>query len=121
MTKKIYSYALIVVTLFILGGCEDIFVKNISDNLVETVTPANNAVLHTGNISFVWEELYGAEDYRVVIVSPSFSNIQSYVHDSTLTETRLDITLPVGIYEWSIQAGNFGYKSQKAVYTLEII
>ena len=121
MVKRLYSYVLIGMCLFAFGGCEDIFVENISDNSVETVTPADGVVLQAGEISFVWEELYGATNYRVIIVSPSFSNIQSYVCDSTLTETQLDITLSaVGLYEWSIQAGNFGYKSLKSVSGFEI-
>jgi len=121
MVKRIYSYVLIGVGLFVLGGCEDIFMENISDNSVEIVTPVNNAVLQAGKISFVWEELYGATNYRVVIVSPSFSNIQRYVCDSTLTATQLDFTLSiVGLYEWSIEAGNFGYKSLKSVSGIDI-
>jgi len=120
MLKKIYSYVLIGVCLFVLTGCEDVFVENISDDSVEIVFPANNAVLQSGNISFVWERLYGATDYRIIIVSPSFSDIQNYVHDDTLIGTRLDITLPVGTYEWSLQADNFGYRSLKTVSTLEI-
>ena len=116
MAGRVYLYLPIIAILFGLGGCEDIFVENISDDLVQTITPVNNAELKVGTVSFVWEELYGAEDYRVVIVSPSFSNIQNYVCDSILTGQRMDIVLLMpDMYEWSIEARNFGYKSLKTI------
>jgi hypothetical protein len=103
----------------ILPGCEDIFEKDISGDSVNIISPENNAIFTGQSIAIVWEELDGAEEYHVVIASPAFNNVLTF-RDTITTETDLELSLPEGQYEWSLQASNFGYKSRKTVRSFEI-
>lgn len=103
-----------------LAGCEDIFLKDISANQVEILSPADNAMFEGENILFVWDMMEGAERYHITIVSPSFER-SSTLNDTITDTTRIEFPLPEGKYQWSVYAYNSGYKSKKIVRSFEII
>lgn len=104
---------------FILPGCEDIFVKDISDDLVYVISPVDSALCTGEKILFVWEKMKGAEHYQIVVVSPSFDKI-STTSDIVADTIRAELSLPEGKYQWSIYAYNSEYKSRKTIRSFEI-
>lgn len=97
--------------LLVLSSCDDFFIKDISDKTIQVVCPLDKSELSLNQQSFVWAEEEGVEKYHVVIVSPSFKNIQRYVCDSLITNYKMELNLPMGDYQWSIQGVNSEYKS----------
>lgn len=117
---KFHFIQLLAITALLISSCDDFFEEDISDKTIQVVCPVNGATLSSSQLSFVWSEEEGAEKYHIVIVSPNFENIQSYVCDTTLTNYKMELNLPKGDYQWSIQAENFGYKSLINYLTFKI-
>ncbi len=107
-------------SLMALTACEDIFVKDISDKQINIVAPANNIVLDKSEVTLVWEELEGAQNYHVIVVSPSLAEVRYYACDSITEDYKLKVSLPNGAYEWSVQATNSAHKSLKTYETFQI-
>ncbi|MDR2936147.1 MAG: hypothetical protein LBU80_02240 [Rikenellaceae bacterium] len=96
----------------LLIACDDLMIKDISEQVVRMTAPASRAETHSPQIAFLWEELSGADDYRLTVAAPSFSKIERLWKDTMMTETQLGINLPDGDYEWRVQAYNSGYQSR---------
>lgn len=110
-TKTILSFMLFI--SLILFSCEDIFEKDITNDSVMILSPLSKNSVQSDKVTFMWELLEGADQYHIVVVSPSFENIQTYVCDSLTDKYTISLSLPAGDYEWSIQARNSAYESQK--------
>lgn len=111
---------LFILVIFISFSCDDIFVKNISNSNVSITSPVESSILKSEETTFLWELLEHADDYHIVVVSPSFNAIQTYVCDSIVKTYRLTLPLSPGDYEWAIQARNYGYVSQKRVTSFKV-
>ncbi len=120
MTNKLLYLTILFFSLCFIA-CDDIFVENISDNAVNIVAPGVDAALQNNSVSLVWETLEGAETYQVIVVSPSFDNIQTYVCDSITEDYKIKVDLDPGKYEWSVQAHNSAYESLKSTRKFEIV
>lgn len=103
-----------------LVACDDFLVKDISDNEVSIIAPSNNVTLNANKATLVWEPVDGAEEYHVVIVSPSFSEVIYHACDSITTDYKIEVSLPIGTYEWSVQATNSAYSSLKTIGKFQI-
>lgn len=106
--------------LLTLSSCDDFFEEDISDKTIQVVFPTDGISLSSNQVSFAWNEQEGAEKYHVVVVTPAFENIQNYVCDTLVDTNIMKLDLPDGDYQWSIQAENFGYKSQTNYLTFKI-
>lgn len=95
-----------------LFGCKDFIEKNISDETPLLILPANNATIDANPVHIKWEELEGATQYRIEIVSPEFANIESFPLDSIVTGTNFFFGLDSAQYEIRITAMNAGFSSQ---------
>lgn len=93
---------------------------DIGRETITVIAPAHNAELPGGNVSFAWERLPGADNYRLMIVSPSFNNIQHLVEDITTEGTSVRQELPAGSYQWRIQAMNSVSQTVPQTYSLRI-
>ena len=112
------SIALVLFGTLFMTSCRDVFEENIEEDYVNILAPENKKHLNTRNVTFVWNELEGAEDYHIEIVTPRFTDIESIVLDTVLDgeETSMEYTLPyVGEYEWKIYAVNGAYESQEVI------
>lgn len=107
--------------MFVLSSCDDFFEEDISDKTIQIVCPADGAELSVNKLSFVWDEEEGVETYHVIIVSPNFNNVQSYVCDTLLADYKFELELPTGDYEWAIRGKNSGYESLTSYQTFKII
>lgn len=112
MTKRI-NYLFIIIPI-LLWGCDDFIAKNITEETPVIILPVQNDTISYNPIHFKWEEVEGATQYRVEIVSPNFSNIENFPIDSIVNSTQLFVGLDSNYYEVRITALNAGYTSQKS-------
>lgn len=87
-------------------SCEDIIEKDITDDTVQIISPQNNDVINSNVVDFQWNELDGAEKYRVQVYSGS-----SIVIDTLVAENHLNVPMTQGNYQWRVRGENFGYNS----------
>jgi hypothetical protein len=99
------------ILLTMLSSCKDFFEKDISKKTPVFILPLDNSTVLTNPVQFKWEELDGAKKYRIQIVSPSFSAIQSYALDSIISGTNFQFALDSNQYEVKLTALNAGYTS----------
>ncbi|MCM1722609.1 hypothetical protein [Bacteroides ovatus] len=115
-----YFIQLLTIVSLLLSSCDDFFEDDISDKTIQVICPSDKTEISSNKISFVWSEEDGVEKYHVVIVSPSFDKAQQLVCDTILTSYKMELQLPKGDYQWSIQAENSGYKSLINYLTFKI-
>lgn len=89
-----------------ISSCKDFFEEDISSESMVIITPSNNAISTNLNITFDWDDLQGAYDYRFLIGSPNLSSPSSFYLDSTCDVSVLELTLNPGNYEWKLKAQN---------------
>ena len=63
----------------LLPACNDIIAKDISEETPVLILPGANDTISSNPVQFKWEEMEGATKYKLEVVHPSFSNIQTYV------------------------------------------
>lgn len=119
--KKRIALQLAIPLALLIGSCtKDFVVKNISNDAVTILAPANNLNTPNNAITFWWEELDGAEKYNLQIVKPSFAAVQQLIVDTNVTGTKFNYTLQPGTYQWRIKGVNNGGSSKYVVYNLTI-
>ncbi|MCV9387450.1 hypothetical protein [Reichenbachiella ulvae] len=84
------------------------------------LAPANAAQFQPGSVVFWWEEIPEAESYDLLIMSPSFDNPVSVIYDESLEDTKVELDLAEGSYEWSLKAINSSSESQEVRSTLTV-
>ncbi|MDX2362473.1 MAG: hypothetical protein QNK23_16820 [Crocinitomicaceae bacterium] len=93
------------------SSCEEIIAKDITGQLPVFIIPTQNDTVQVNPVHFKWAEMEGATSYHLMVVSPSFSSIQSYVLDSLVTDTDFYFQLDSNEYELKLVALNAGYSS----------
>lgn len=106
------------IVILLLTGCSDIFEKNISEKRVDLVAPADQAETFHPVLTFAWEEVEGATDYRLIVVSPSFEEAQLYVLDTLIAGHQFSRQLQPGRYEWKVRPENSAYQG---LYTSRVV
>jgi len=106
---KTFIYIILASVAFI--SCEKIVAKDISGDEPVVILPATNDTVQTNPVHFKWEEMEGATNYHLQVVSPSFSSISEYTIDSIIEGTNFFIALDSNEYEMKLTALNAGYKS----------
>ena len=92
-------------------GCNDVFEKKLEDQTICIVIPNDNDTLYTNEVHFKWEEMKGASHYNLQIVQPGFSNIQTFVLDSSIADDEFKFVLNPGLYQYKIRGENSAYQS----------
>lgn len=119
--KKYINHIFILCFIAILTACtKDFIVKDIKNDTVDVIAPANNLKTPNNSITFWWNELDGAETYNLQIVKPSFSSIIQLIVDTTITGNKFNHTFTPGTYEWRIKASNGGGSTAYTTRTLVI-
>ncbi len=86
-------------------------VKDISKSEILLLSPGNGAIIYKKNVFLCWEEVLGATMYHVQIVSPTFSQINKFLLDTTITNVKFTTPITKGKYEWRVKAKNSYYNS----------
>lgn len=92
-------------------SCSDIIVPDISDRKVVLVAPADSLITNIQTHKFFWDTMGDAKYYSIRIVTPSFDSVVAVVLDQKIEDNQLDLTLPLGDYEWRVVAVNDAYTS----------
>lgn len=101
-------------------SCDDILETNISGKQVVLQAPADATSIHSGSVTFWWNELKGARSYQLQIVSPDNVSPTTLVLDSTITTNQFSLQLPQGKYQWCVKGINDGYQTEFNCRSLEI-
>lgn len=93
------------ILLFMFSSCEEIVLEDdISKKEVILVAPQDNAQFNSTSVTFTWEPVQYAKKYRLQIAEPNFTSPAQIVLDTEISTTTHTMQLPVGIYEWRVQA-----------------
>ena len=111
--KKIFSIIILLMSLYLIS-CKDIFEDDLSNLNVTLIAPADSVTIANPDITFLWDEVSGANQYQIQIVKPDFVQIQEVVVDSTISECKFTYTLIPGAYEWRVKALNTSSETQYA-------
>lgn len=103
--------ALLILFGLMITSCSDIIEEDISNETVQVIIPQSNANLSSNNVHFKWHKLEGADGYRLQVVEPSFSSINTFVLDSLVTGTQFYYVMNPGDYEFMIRAENSAYET----------
>lgn len=105
--KKINRYLLIVIVVAFYS-CDDVFEDDISDDIIQIVSPLEQDIIQGNTVLFSWQNLDGADDYNIQVIN----DFQQVEIDSTVSSTSLSLVLNSGDYQWRIRGKNFAYETQ---------
>lgn len=91
----------------LLYSCEDIIEEDITNDIVQVIYPVNNEVVESNVVNFQWNNLEGADDYRIQI----FGTNSSIVLDSLVGQNSISLPLNQGNYQWRVRGENSAYTS----------
>jgi hypothetical protein len=108
---KQLKYIIHLFIAFLLLSCDDIIdFVDITNESVTVLAPTDGAAL-TDEVTFSWDTIKGATDYRLQIATPNFENTVSIALDSTVTVTTFTQALDSGTYQWRVRAQNANYQT----------
>ncbi|MEM9896046.1 MAG: hypothetical protein AAF789_06725 [Bacteroidota bacterium] len=100
------------VACLITAACSLVFEEDISSDQVVLLAPSDNVTIDTSAVTMQWDAVFGAVDYQIRVVSPSFDSIQQVVLDSFTVDTQIAIgSLEEGRYQWEVRALNGAYST----------
>ena len=102
-------------------GCAKWVSIDISEDSIVLISPVENQADSLQSKTFVWEELEGAEKYRLQIVSSDFDNISYYALDSLVSGTSFSTSLIPNEYEWRVRGENNDFNSNWSTRKLAIL
>ena len=91
---------------------------DLSDETVNLLGPSG--VINQNEVVFVWDELEGADNYELQLVSPGFDNIQQLLYDTTTTSSIITLEVPAGSYSWRLRATNDTSRTNYVVQNFEV-
>ena len=97
----------------LIFSCDDILEDDITDDVVEIISPSEDLIINGNTVQFSWQVLDGADRYRIQIIKSN----QVYEVDSLVTTNTFKYVLNSGNYQWRLRAENFAYISN---YTFPI-
>ncbi|MES2629007.1 MAG: hypothetical protein V4616_08560 [Bacteroidota bacterium] len=108
MRNLVYSISagISVLLMLLLGGCQDVFEKDISGLTVKMVSPGDSTHSGTAQVSFYWEAIDENSSYRLQIVTPNFGSPSRFILDTLVSGIRFEYSLGQGTYQWRIRGEN---------------
>jgi len=114
-----YIYCLLFM-LLLGAGCSDFIEEDIENDTLVLIGPADGSTTETQSLTFWWEYLDGATQYRLQIVKPTFDNMVSLELDTLLSENKFLFTLYPGDFEWRVRAENSAYVTAYTTHSISI-
>jgi hypothetical protein len=115
-----FCLPLLASAILLLPSCSDIFLEDLEGQSITVLYPQANTSLSAEQVTFRWEALDGAEEYRLRIVKPNFTQIQAYVLDSLTEQLSMRVSLDTGRYAWILEARNSGSFTRSDTFNLWI-
>ena len=121
MLRQLFSLILV---SFLIFSCEEIInEENLSNKTIQLLAPTNNAIIAKKTvISFNWDVLTGATQYRLQIATPNFANATQIKLDTLINSRNFTIdSLSVKTYEWRVKGVNSVYETAYSahIFTVE--
>ena len=107
MKKYVNSITYIAILSTFLG-CEDIIEDDITDDLITVIAPLNDAEIEGNSVQFRWNQVDGADEYRIQIANETNNRI---IIDSLVQSSVFDLTINPGNYKWRVRGENFAYQT----------
>lgn len=117
---KSAKHVMFYVCMLISVGCSEVFEVQLQSIDISLLMPQDNLITPVVSQLFWWEEVKGATQYRIQIVSPSFDSIYSLISDKFIDSNKFEITLNPGKYQWRVKALNSATESDWFVRSLTI-
>ncbi len=110
MMKKVSIYVVLLsISFLMLFSCEEVvFEEDLSDKTIVLVAPKDGATVRNTSVSFSWEAVELATNYRLQVAQPNFENAAQIVLDTTITATTFATSLVRNQYQWRVRAQNSG-------------
>ncbi len=111
----------LLILIFTLFACEEIiYEKDISNDSVVIIAPANNANLTNTSVNFSWQAIEGANKYQLQIAEPHFTNATQIVLDTTISNLIFTKELPNIHYQFRVKAQNSAYETAYSTNSFSI-
>lgn len=110
----------ILLMVIAINSCDEFIEEDLSDQQVVLIAPSDSLVTEITTHTFWWEEIDGAIDYTLQIVSPDFDLIEKLMIDTTISTNKYMFQLYPGKYEWRVKASNASSETEFSTYRLEI-
>lgn len=120
--KKTTSIVFLLCSFLLLFSCEEILLEeDITNKQVTLVAPVNNAMLNSTGVTFTWENVEDATQYRVQIAKPDFDNPVQIIVDTVVSDNSFTQQLNIGNYQWRVKAINSGYETAYTTRNITIV
>lgn len=96
------------------------FDNDISGEVVQIIAPVDGVVTSNPELTFSWEAVPFAENYKIQIATPNFENATQLLADEALTTTSYSHTLPDGEYQWRVKARNSVSETPYTTFSLTV-
>ncbi|MFL9843542.1 hypothetical protein [Flavobacterium rhizosphaerae] len=103
---KIINKILLLAVAFCFTGCDDIFEEDISGDTVVMIYPQYQTVVESNIVNFQWQELDGADDYRLQVYGGN-----QIVADTLVSTAYFSVPVPPGSYQWRLRGENSAYNT----------
>lgn len=100
-----------------LASCEEIIEENIEKENLNILAPLDSLTV-SSTVTFLWDEMDGADAYHLQIVSPNFDSLIVLLQDTLVEGNRFTTTLSRGTYQWRLRGENSAYASGYVTRTL---
>ncbi len=119
---RTYLYCVgLILLLFLTNRCSDIFEDDLAEEIVQLQSPTNNLETKDTNIKFWWNNIDGASEYNLQVVSPEFSASQSLLLDTLINVNNYSLELLPGKYQWRVSAVNSTSQTPYSLHSLSIL
>ena len=88
-------------------SCDDIVEEDLTNDMVTIITPTSGQIITSNAVSFQWNALEGADDYKVQIEN----NSNLIILDSLVPNNNFEYPLEPGSYKWRVRGENFAYQT----------
>lgn len=103
-TLKVTMLSLLCISVF---SCDDIVEEDLTNDTITIITPTTGQVITSNAVSFQWNALEGADDYKVQIEN----NANVIILDSLVPNNNFEYPLEPGNYKWRVRGENFAYQT----------
>lgn len=103
---KICSIFFILSVITMLVSCRDFIEPSLENKKVFLLAPADSSESSSYTLTFWWEPVADALNYRLQLVNPGFVRPQILIADTLVRNNQFTITLEPGDYEWQVRAEN---------------
>ena len=105
--KSHWLFLLLWIQGSLIFGCKDFIEPSLKEKKVTLIAPVDHFETTKYNITFWWEALEDALQYRVQVVSPDFNRPGTFILDTVVKgKTTFNVSLDPGVYQWRVRAEN---------------